>query len=63
MKCAECPTIADCKNAFGKYWAEKSANGTGCKTPFAYDRTARRTPPPPPSNRKPIQRIFKYGSK
>lgn len=48
MKCAECKTIADCKQAFGKYWPEKSSNGTGCEHPFAYDRPKRKVLPPRP---------------
>ena len=32
--CATCPTIADCKHAFGKYWLDKSNGGVGCKHPF-----------------------------
>lgn len=34
MKCAECKAMADCKHAFGIYWAYKSNMGTGCKYPF-----------------------------
>lgn len=35
MKCSNCKTIAECKFAFGKYWADKSGGGVGCKHPFA----------------------------
>lgn len=33
-RCEICPTIADCKTAFGKYWLEKSHGGKGCSHPF-----------------------------
>ena len=33
-RCEICPTIADCKTAFGKYWLEKSHGGKGCCHPF-----------------------------
>ena len=32
--CKDCPTIEDCRHAFGKYWMGKSRNGTGCNCPF-----------------------------
>jgi len=37
--CETCPTIQDCKEAFGRYWLEKSHGGVGCRFPFKYDRT------------------------
>ena len=35
-KCSECPgkVQAVCRHAFGKYWAAKSDNGTGCQHPL-----------------------------
>lgn len=35
-KCSECPgkVQAVCRHAFGKYWAAKSGNGTGCQHPL-----------------------------
>lgn len=41
-RCDTCPTIGDCKQAFGRYWSEKSSGGTGCEHPFSYER--RRAP-------------------
>ena len=35
MKCAVCKTVAECKFAFGKYWAGKSGGGVGCDHPFS----------------------------
>jgi len=36
FRCADCKTAADCKQAFGKYWADRSRGGIGCAHPFAY---------------------------
>lgn len=36
FRCAVCPSIKDCKMAFGKYWQDKSRGGIGCVHPFAY---------------------------
>lgn len=35
-KCSECPgkVQAVCRHAFGRYWAAKSGNGTGCHHPL-----------------------------
>lgn len=55
MMCSECPTIADCKRAFGKYWSVKSDSGRGCLYPFAYDQVAA-PPPPKPKFRPPVKR-------
>ena len=35
MKCAVCKSVAECKRAFGKYWADKSGGGEGCNHPFS----------------------------
>lgn len=32
--CDNCPTAADCRQAFGRYWNEKSRDGTGCDHRF-----------------------------
>jgi hypothetical protein len=32
--CNMCPAINDCKEAFGKFWGEKSNGGKGCRHPF-----------------------------
>ena len=40
QRCETCPTISDCKTAFGKYWNDKSAGGTGCNHPFGYRRVS-----------------------
>lgn len=37
-RCRECPTIEDCREAFGRWWAEKSRGGRGCNNPFSYAR-------------------------
>ena len=34
--CNSCSTIADCKQAFGAFWGDKSRGGTGCSHPFTY---------------------------
>lgn len=39
--CATCDTKADCQQAFGDFWGEKSSGGQGCKVKFAYDRLRR----------------------
>ena len=37
--CATCDTKADCQQAFGDFWGEKSSGGQGCRVKFAFDRT------------------------
>lgn len=34
VKCSECKTVQDCKQAFGIFWREKSRGGEGCTHPF-----------------------------
>lgn len=51
QRCETCPTIGDCKQAFGRYWMDKSSNGNGCNHPFAYNRGISEKPttrPPAP---------------
>lgn len=36
--CASCDSIADCRNAFGKYWNGKSGGGEGCNHKFKYSK-------------------------
>ena len=55
--CKDCKTKADCKHAFGMYWAYKSNMGQGCDHPFAYNPPPKRTPLPLPT-RKLIQRTL-----
>lgn len=45
QRCADCPTAADCKTAFGKYWRFKSADGAGCNCPFPGYRRRSQLPP------------------
>lgn len=52
MTCDVCPAIADCKHAFGKFWPDKSSNGTGCKHPFRGWNVRR--PALPPSRPKSV---------
>lgn len=42
FRCADCPTINDCKTAFGKFWKDKSGGGIGCKCRFAYAKPERK---------------------
>lgn len=42
--CAKCPTAADCKHAFGRYWLDRSSGGAGCNRQFA----SRKPDPPKP---------------
>lgn len=37
MRCDDCKAVAWCKEAFGKYWPEKSHNGEGCTCPLPQD--------------------------
>ena len=37
-RCETCPTIGDCKRAFGRYWTDRSHGGTGCDRRFEYRR-------------------------
>ena len=39
-RCGTCPTIGDCKTAFGRYWTERSHGGAGCDRRFQYRRQA-----------------------
>lgn len=32
--CGACSALTQCKQAFGRYWADKSHGGTGCEHPF-----------------------------
>ena len=41
-RCAECAVRADCKEAFGKYWGDKSHGGVGCDYPLKGRGEARR---------------------
>ena len=41
-RCAECAVCADCKEAFGKFWQERSNGGVGCVRPFGGWGKARR---------------------
>ena len=34
MTCPDCPWTADCRAAFGRFWADKSDGGRGCRLPF-----------------------------
>ena len=43
--CTSCPCVEGCRAAFGAYWFDKSANGTGCDKPF--DGKGRVFVPPP----------------
>jgi hypothetical protein len=52
--CADCATMAQCKHAFGKFWAIKSRDGVGCAYPFPPPSSAP-LPPPVPSGREPWQ--------
>lgn len=48
--CAACAAIERCKHAFGKYWADKSSGGVGCKCPLtACAKPATPKPPPAPA--------------
>ena len=39
--CPACAAIERCKHTFGKYWADKSSGGVGCKCPLtAYAKSA-----------------------
>jgi hypothetical protein len=54
--CASCATAADCKQAFGKFWRDRSRGGVGCNVPFAYIRLRDiATGNLPPSPKKSIQ--------
>ena len=44
FRCADCKTAADCKQAFGKYWQDKSGGGIGCVHPFAYAKLEKPKP-------------------
>lgn len=47
--CPACAAIERCKRTFGKYWADKSSGGVGCKCPLtAYAKPAAPEPPKPP---------------
>ena len=35
-QCETCPTIGDCKRAFGRYWTDRSHGGVGCDSRFQY---------------------------
>lgn len=52
--CKCCPTIADCKAAFGKYWIDKSDGGKGCRNPFA-GWGIRKEPVMPKMPRRPVK--------
>lgn len=45
-RCAVCQAVRECKHTFGKYWAEKSSNGTGCNYPVKPYLPAKPLPPP-----------------
>ena len=54
--CAACAAIEWCKHAFGKYWADKSSGGVGCKCPLTSAehspavKAASDTPKPQPAS-------------
>ncbi len=37
MRCDVCKAVAWCKEAFGKYWNDKSGGGIGCNSPLPQD--------------------------
>ena len=34
MRCGECAALERCRQAFNRYWEEKSHGGKGCRTPI-----------------------------
>ncbi len=44
FRCADCKTAADCKQAFGRYWQDRSRGGIGCAHPFAYAKPEKPKP-------------------
>ncbi len=60
MRCADCAVTEWCKYAFGKFWRDKSNNGTGCDSPLPQDptlfkpNTVRTGPPTRPAPKRPM---------
>ena len=52
--CTSCPCVESCRAAFGSYWGDKSANGTGCDNPFDGKKKVF-TPPPARADMTPEQ--------
>lgn len=36
--CESCENITECRYTFGRFWALRSSDGTGCDHPFIPDR-------------------------
>jgi len=37
-RCEDCAALLACKYTFGRYWRDKSADGTGCNVPINTER-------------------------
>lgn len=49
QRCDACPSLSQCRAAFGTFWLDRSSGGKGCQHPF----TANRQQPKPPPEKKP----------
>lgn len=38
LKCIKCENITECRYTFGRFWALRSSDGTGCNHPFIPDK-------------------------
>lgn len=38
LKCIKCENITECRYTFGRFWALRSSDGTGCEHPFIPDK-------------------------
>ena len=38
LKCIKCENITECRYTFGRFWALRSSDGTGCDHPLIPDR-------------------------
>lgn len=38
LECLKCENITECRYSFGRFWAFRSSDGTGCDHPFVPNR-------------------------
>lgn len=64
FRCADCKSVSDCKQAFGRFWGGKSLGGVGCNHPFSYQTTIKARPRPyipVHVTRKPVVKAWQGG--
>ena len=57
MLCKDCKATAWCKQAFGKYWVDKSHGEIGCNSPMPQDGRYSPTITAPTHRPPPVRRV------